>query len=143
MYIDLSVPHCTRKQRECTDYFYFSELLRRGGIFFQKCLYCVRSGVLNIYSYHSGGFLVHKHKTRKFDVLGERPDIYRVYPNQLKSLKIVEEFHGLKRQLLFSEVSQMKWREPFDFPSGIDVFFMQMVSTPGDLKWSWGSAKVG
>ena len=78
MYIDLSVSHCARKQRECTDYFYFSELLNRGGIFFQKCLYCVRSGVLNIYTYHSGGFLVHKHKTRKFDVLGERPDIQSI-----------------------------------------------------------------
>ena len=73
----------------------------------------------------------------------ENEPIYRVYPDQLNRLKRVEEFHGLKRQLLFSEVSQMKGREPFDFPSGIDVFFMQMVSTPGDLKWSWGSAKVG
>ena len=49
----------------------------------------------------------------------------------------------LRGSYYFPEVPQMKWREPFDFPSGIDVFFMQMVSTPGDLKWSWGSAKVG
>ena len=87
MYIDLSVPHCARKQRECTDYFYFSELLNRGGIFFQKCLYCVRSGVLNIYTYHSGGFLVHKHKTRKFDVLGERLDIQSISKSAQKTKK--------------------------------------------------------
>ena len=71
----------------------------------------------------------------------ENDPIYRVYPNQLKRLKRVEEFHGLKRQLLFSEVSQMKWREPFDFASGIDVFFMQMVSTPVILNGAGGAQK--
>ena len=32
--------------------------------------------------------------------------MYRVYPDQLNRLKRVDEFHGLKRQLLFSEASQ-------------------------------------
>ena len=129
MYIDLSVPHCARKQRECTDCFYFSELLNRGGIFFQKCLYCVRSG----YTATRVDFLCINIKQEHL-MRWENDPIYRLYPNQLNRPKRVEEFHGLKRQLLLSEVSQVKWREPFDFPSGIDVFFHANGKYP---RWSW------
>lgn len=138
MYIDLSVPHCARKQREYTDYYYFSELLSRGEIFFQKCLYCVRSGLLNIYTYHSGGFLVHKHKTRTFDAVGERPHTQSISKSAQQTKKSRKLSWSQETAIIFWSFPNRKWREPYDFPIGIEVFFMQMVSTPGDLKWCWG-----
>ena len=33
-------------------------------------------------------------------------------------------------QPIFSETFQMEWRIPFDFPTGISGFPMEMVSTP-------------
>ena len=44
--------------------------------------------------------------------------------NQLNRLNKVENFHCLKSQPMFSEDSQMEWREPFDFLTGISGFSM-------------------
>lgn len=79
--------------------------------------------IVQIYTNHPGGILVHKHNTIKFDVVGERPAT-KYYPNQLKRLKRVEKLHRLKLQSIFSEASQTEWREPFDFSTGNFGFSM-------------------
>ena len=52
----------------------------------KKCLVQTREspGVLTISTNHPGGNLGHKHKTVKFDVVGEQPTT-KYYPNQLKT----------------------------------------------------------
>ena len=84
------------------------------------------AGVLTIYTNHPGGNLLHKHKTVKFDVVGEQPAT-KYYPDQLNRLKRVEKLlcRRLKYQPMFSEASQSEsGREPFDFPTGISCFSM-------------------
>ena len=70
---------------------------------------------------------MHKHKTVKFDEVGER-----TATKQLNKLKRVENFIQLISQPIFSEASQTKWGEPFDFPTEIFGFLMHMVSTPDE-----------
>ena len=41
-------------------------------------------GVLTIYTNQPSGNLVHKHKTIKFDVVGELLNRYKLYSNQTK-----------------------------------------------------------
>ena len=75
-----------------------------------------------IAGYHLGRNLVLKHKTIKFDVVGERPR-YKVFANQLNKLKSGEKLYHLKSQLIFSEALHSEWHEPFDFSSGISRGF--------------------
>ena len=42
--------------------------------------------IVDIYTNHPGGILVHKHNTIKFDVVAEQPAT-KYYPNQLNRLK--------------------------------------------------------
>ena len=58
-------------------------------------------------------------------MVGEQPAIKCIQTRE-------EKLHHLKSQPIFSEVSQIEWRKPFDFPSGISCFPMYMVqSTQG------------
>lgn len=66
---------------------------------------------------------MYKHKTVKFDVLGERPAT-NDYPNQLNRPRRVEKLHRLKPQSIFSEAFQMELRELFNFPAVISGFSM-------------------
>ena len=93
--------------------------------------------IVQIYTNHPGGILVHKHNTIKFDVVGERPAT-KYYPNQLKRLKRVEKLHRLKLQSIFSEASQTEWREPFDFPTGNSGFPCKWEVPPLSEKRSQG-----
>jgi len=61
--------------------------------------------IVDIYTHHPGGILVHKHNTIKFDVVGEQPAT-KYYPNQLNRLRRVEKLHRLKLRSIFSEASQ-------------------------------------
>ena len=74
---------------------------------------------------------MYKHKTVKFDVVGERPAT-NDYPNQLNILRRVEKLHRMKPQSIFSEAFQTEWRELFNLSTGISGFSMYMVSTPAD-----------
>ena len=64
---------------------------------------------------HLGGNLVHKHKTLKFDMVGEQPAMY--------IQKNVEKLHTLKSQPRISEFARTEWPETFDFPTRISVFY--------------------
>ena len=67
--------------------------------------------------------MVYKHKTVKFDVVGERPAT-NDYSNQLNRLRRVEKLHRLKPQSIFSEAFQTELRELFNFPAVISGFSM-------------------
>lgn len=62
--------------------------------------------VLTIDTNQLSGNPVHKQKTMKFHVVGERPITNNVYPNQLNRLKTAEKLHGLKSQPMLSEAPQ-------------------------------------
>ena len=60
-----------------------------------------KSSVLTIYTNHSSGSLLHKHKTIQFDVVEERP---------LKCNKLrLEKGHRLRSQSMFFEALQTEF----------------------------------
>ena len=69
-----------------------------------------------------GGNPVDKYKTRKFDVVGERPTTKHIQVSRTDLT--VEKLYHLKSQSKFSEPSRTERREPFDCTTGISGFNM-------------------
>ena len=71
--------------------------------------------MLTYYTNHQDTNLVDKHKTIKFDAVGEVKRPCRVYQHQLNRTQVKKtELHRLKSQPMFSDASQTGWCETLD-----------------------------
>ena len=87
----------------------------------------VKRGILTIYTNHPSENLVQKHKTIKFDLVGELPTKKytqnKVSPRRRihKSAEQTKKSRKIASTQITGHVSlasQTKWSEPFDFPTG-------------------------